>query len=115
MNQETKILEKCNLFCSTSKGQVLVYDIMVIIRANELPFVEHANTRLNYNPFRISKEYFNLEKLSKKEYFKISKERILDTRQKIASEVIWQKLNQMEKFRFSFEAHKDTLTTLTFL
>lgn len=61
---------------------------MVVIRANELPFVEHANTRLNYNPFRISKEFFNLEKLSKKEYFKVSKERVLDSKNKM-SDMWW--------------------------
>jgi hypothetical protein len=31
INKENKNLEKCNLYCSTSKGQVLVYDIMIVL------------------------------------------------------------------------------------
>ena len=46
------------------------FDLNTIFQCYDLPFIEKASDRMNYNPFRNIKEYFNAEKLSKKvDYF----------------------------------------------
>ena len=71
---------------------------------------------MGLSTYRIAKEIFNVEKLSKREVFRLSKGQGLSQfRGQFTSGVMWSKLNSLERYRIEFEAHKDQLTTLQFI
>lgn len=52
-------IEKCMLFAANNRGFVYLFDLRQIFQNINIPFIQHANTRHNYNAFRVVKTNFN--------------------------------------------------------
>lgn len=116
-------ISKCILFASSNKGFIYVFDLRLVLKDIEIPFVANSNTRLNYNAFRTISVDFDSEvqklRINTTKVIKIS-----EAKPRLSSQLSLrhdksptrkglQKLHHFENsLLLKYHAHKDLLTSL---
>jgi len=101
--ETSSLVKKCQLYVATNKGDVIGYNIIDLFKVHKLELVEHANKRINYNPERSADEDFMTS---------INNQKVVVF---FPGTFESNTIDFSEKISVKFKAHKELLTTLSFM